>query len=84
MIGGMRAGYYPPPVMPPPTYAAPPPRKNTGAGNVNVSSSNSLFSHTSSPATFLRALYSASAEDRDIVFCFLDFQLSGLFPINTI
>lgn len=47
---------------------------------VMVKSLSNLFSQVNSPTTFLNDLYSASADDKEIVSCFFDFQLIGLFP----
>ena len=43
----------------------------------------SLCNQTNSPTTFLSDLYLASADDNEIVSCFLDFQLIGLSPSKT-
>lgn len=55
---------------------------SVGVGGGTVSSSSSTLSHTNSPTTFLKALYSSSTEDKDIVSYFFDFQVSGLLPSN--
>ena len=60
--------------------------QKTEIGNLqdSVSSPNNLSNQTNSPTTFLIALYSASADDKDIVVCFFDFQPIGLSPRNSI
>ena len=50
------------------------------AMEVMVNSDNNLLNHDSSAVTRLRLLYSASAEDGEIVACFLDFQEIKVSP----
>ena len=59
--------------------------QKTGIGEESgiVNSFVNLWSQTSSPTTFLMDLYSAFAEDNEMVYCFFDFQLIGLFPSRT-
>lgn len=54
-----------------------------GEGSCIVNSVSNLCNQVSSPTTFLSDLYSASVDDKEMVSCFLDFQLIGLFPSKT-
>jgi len=51
-----------------------------GVIEVRPSSESNLLSQKSSAVRCLRLLYSASAEDKDIVTCFLDFREIKVLP----
>jgi len=51
-----------------------------GVIEVTVSSASSRLSQASSAVMHLRLRYSASAEDKDTVTCFLDFQDIKVLP----
>ena len=54
-----------------------------GFGQGTPNSVSNRLSQTNSPTTFLSDLYSASADDSEMVSCFFDFQLIGLPPSKT-
>jgi len=51
--------------------------------DVIVSSCNNRLSQDNSVVSLLRLLYSALAKEREIVTCFLDFQLINVLPKKT-
>ena len=54
-----------------------------GVIEVSVSSWSNLFNYDSSATWHRRLLYSVYVDDKEIVTCFLDFQVMRVFPRKT-